>query len=257
MTLTFNDAIALIKELNKEDPDVDLLVKYEGSSMFKEMGVFNDPKKDKILRDALTTSEYLSIKNTGLFNSHYTTPETIYAVMEWLIPQLPPNPSILDVGCGATMGWLLHSPPFQCQYTGVEICPFATKIAKAIARGKGLKVNIWNIDFCKWTYPAMFDAWIGNIPFKGATSKEIDGETLSLHYALIKKGVEMIKPDGLIAIITTISTLDSYGEKATRFRSRLAKKVDLLKAIRLPPNAHIGNTEVTSDLLIFRRKNNG
>jgi SAM-dependent methyltransferase len=252
--MNFNEVIALIKETKKENPDIELLMKYEGSSFFKEVGAFNNPEKDKILRELLTPQEYLSVKNTGLFNSHYTTPETIYTVMEWLIPQLPHNPTVLDVGCGATIGWLLHSPPFPCQYTGVEICPFASKIAKAIAKAKGFNAQIWNVDFCNWNIPTKFDAWIGNIPFCSATSREINGGKYPLHYKIIDKGVQMVKPQGLIVIITTIFTLDSYGSKATIFRSKLAKQLELIKAIRLPPNAHIGNTEVTSDLLIFRRK---
>lgn len=251
--MNFNDAIALIKETNKENPDVELLMRYEGSSFFKELGAFNDPVKNKIVKDLLG-NDYLTVLNTGLYNSHYTTPETIRTVMEWLIPQLPSNPTILDVGCGATMGWLTHSPPFPCQYTGVEICPFATRVAKAIARGKGLKVNIWNVDFCEWKYPIKFDAWIGNIPFVSATSKEINGKKYPLHYKIFDQGVDMVKSNGLICVITTIYTLDSYGDKAIAFRTKLAQKVDLIKAIRLPPNAHVGKTDVTSDLLIFRRK---
>ena len=66
------------------------------------------------------------------------------------------------------------------------------------------------------------------------------------------KALHLVKPGGLVAIVTSRYTLDARNPAARRAMYDLA---DLTAAIRLPNGAHqrLAGTQVVTDVLVFRR----
>jgi adenine-specific DNA methylase len=75
---------------------------------------------------------------------------------------------------------------------------------------------------------------------------------LSIHNYFLVKSIDLVRENGLIALITSCFTLDASN---TSFRRYLASKLELVTAIRLPDIAfkRFANTEVVADILIFRK----
>ena len=97
------------------------------------------------------------------------------------------------------------------------------------------------------------DLVIGNFPFSklGWSS---DKYPFSLHNQFFARSLDLLTPGGLIVAITSDSTMDSPASAA--FRRWMAQRADLVGGIRLPNDAFKknANTEVTTDLLVFRKK---
>ena len=74
-----------------------------------------------------------------------------------------------------------------------------------------------------------------------------------IHDYFIVKSLDLIRPGGVVAVITSSGTMDKENEKV---RLQFAEKADLLGAIRLPENAFRKNagTDVVSDILFFQKR---
>ena len=77
-----------------------------------------------------------------------------------------------------------------------------------------------------------------------------------MHNHFILKSLRLTRPGGLVAVLTSHYTMDAQNPGARREMNALA---DLVGAIRLPTGAHrrAAGTEVLTDLLIFRRREDG
>jgi N12 class adenine-specific DNA methylase len=100
-----------------------------------------------------------------------------------------------------------------------------------------------------------FDLVITNVPFGNfsVNDKAYRGKNLSIHDYFINKSLDLMKPDAIGAFITSRYTMDSADSNARRM---IAKKGELLAAIRMPSNAQKSQAgvEVVTDLLIFKRR---
>jgi len=101
------------------------------------------------------------------------------------------------------------------------------------------------------------DLVIGNVPFGDYKVYDRQYKDLSahkIHNYFIGKSARLLKPNGLLALITTAGTLDSVGKA---FRQVLTgEKMELAGAIRLPSctfEKHAG-TEVTTDMLFMQKR---
>lgn len=74
-----------------------------------------------------------------------------------------------------------------------------------------------------------------------------------IHDYFLAKTLDKLAPGGVAALITTKGTLD---KENPRVREYLARRGDLIGAIRLPNNAFKANagTEVTADILFFQKR---
>jgi N12 class adenine-specific DNA methylase len=100
------------------------------------------------------------------------------------------------------------------------------------------------------------DLVISNVPF--AKDGPIDKRypRLSLHNYFFARALDLVKPGGIVAFITSDSTLDSASSRAAR--EYLAERADLIGAMRLPNTAFKRNagTEVTTDVIFLRKRDN-
>jgi hypothetical protein len=95
---------------------------------------------------------------------------------------------------------------------------------------------------------------ISNVPFGdyGVNDTRYNHLNLSIHNYFLAKASDLVRPGGYIAVITSTSFLDS---KDNSFRQWLGDRLHLCYCVRLPNNTfkNIANTEVTTDILFFRR----
>lgn len=207
----------------------------------KELGVFNDPDALQQLEARFGQEGVNSLRSTGLFNSHFTSPEVVSAihqgVLTYLVDSHPKR--VLDPGIGSGAFFLKN-----CDYYGVDICPVMSQVAQR--RG----AIVFTQDFLSWRFGLKFPLVWGNVPFTDGTRPG----GLGLHARFIEKALSHLDEGGICALITTTSTLDSRGATMTFWRERIARSHNLLLALRLPPGSHRGKTQVTSDLLVFRKE---
>lgn len=102
-----------------------------------------------------------------------------------------------------------------------------------------------------------FDLVIGNVPFAKEGPVDKRYPNFSLHNYFYARSFDLLRPGGLMVAITSDSTMDSAA--SLKFREWANQRVDLVGAMRLPNNAFKENagTEVTTDILIFRKRDGG
>ena len=103
-----------------------------------------------------------------------------------------------------------------------------------------------------------FDAAIGNIPFGNypvydPAYRGSPHLTRAIHDYFLAKCLDVVRPGGVIAVITSRYTMD---KQDSTVRRHLADGSVLLGAVRLPNTAFKANagTEVTTDILFLQKR---
>ena len=103
-----------------------------------------------------------------------------------------------------------------------------------------------------------FDLAIGNVPFGNMTlhDRRHNPAGHSIHNHFIIKALHLVRPGGVVAVLTSRFTMDARNPAARR---EIASLADLAGAIRLPGGAHqrAAGTTVVTDLLVLRRREPG
>lgn len=99
-----------------------------------------------------------------------------------------------------------------------------------------------------------FDLAISNVPF--GDYKVFDPKwgrhNLSVHNYFFLKGLDKVKPGGLMAFITSSFTMDAEGNA---HRKLIAERAELVAAVRLPNTAFSSaGTKVVADILFLRKR---
>lgn len=253
---TTSRAITALRELRKDTPDFDILARFPGAGELKESGVFNSDQGQEI-RSLLSDTEWEGLRNCGLLSSHYTQPETIAQMWRVVLHYIEPT-KVLDIGCG-TLGFLRHAPLIALnnlqRYIGVEKDLIAAKIA---SKYPSKIVSIYHRDIDDFSYPELFDLTIGNIPFVGCKRPlpfDDAAPFMELHHRCFWHICKSLEPGGVACILTSISTLDSSGCEAIKFRKYLDRQMEFLGAVRLPPGSSVeGRSQVTTDIVLLRKR---
>lgn len=185
--------------------------------------------------------------------AHYT-PVTIMRAIWDVIERLGfSGGRVLEPGCGTGL-FIATAPPVldgALEWTGVELDPTTAMIAKTLQPDATIIVG----DFAKTKSRSTYDLAIGNPPFATTT---IIGEGhagrmgLRLHDYFIARSLELVRPGGLAAFVTSHGTLDKGATKAREYMASLA---NLIGAVRLPAGTmrEEAGTDVVVDVLFFRR----
>ncbi len=154
------------------------------------------------LKTLLTPEEYDSAKRTT-FNAFYTSPTVIAAMHEALARLgVPKNATILEPGCGA--GNFMSHGQEGMRFIGVEMDRISGRIARTLYPNQDIRIE----NFRDTRLPEdRIDAVVGNVPFADI---KIDyrGQKLSLHDFFFAKSIDALKPDGVLALVTSHFTLD-------------------------------------------------
>ncbi len=206
----------------------------------------------KQLRELLTDEEYTAAKGSTL-NAHYTSPTVINAIYKGLENLGFDGGNILEpaMGVGNFFGTMPEEIRRNSHLHGVELDSISGRIARQLYQSADIQIT----GFEKTDFPDnFFDAAIGNVPFGnyGISDARYNKENFLVHDYFFAKTLDKVAPGGVVAFITSKGTLDKANPKV---REYLAKRADLIGAIRLPNNAFKGaNTEVTSDIIFLQKR---
>jgi N12 class adenine-specific DNA methylase/adenine-specific DNA methylase len=263
------DAIRLAAEIEAEDrpatPEEQArLVRFTGfgasdlaNAMFRRPGAtaFRNGW-DEIgaeLEDAVSGQDYASLARCTQY-AHFTPEFIVRAMWSGLLRLGWRGGRVLEPGIGTALFPALMPAELrnQVHVTGVEIDPVTARIARLLQP----RSRIVNADLARADLPAAFDLAIGNPPFSDRTvcsDRAYRSMGLRLHDYFIARSIDLLKPGGLAAFVTSSGTMDKADCSA---REHIAKSADLVAAIRLPEGSfrQDAGTDVVVDILFFRKR---
>ncbi len=205
------------------------------------------------LKKLLTEDEYRAASSSTL-NAHYTTPTVIQAIYKGLQNLGFEGGNILEPSCGVGnfFGCMPEDLREKSNLSGVELDSITGRIAKQLYPSADIQIKGFEKTDFSDNY---FDVAVGNVPFGSysVSDKRYNRENFFIHDYFLAKTLDKVAPGGIVAIITTKGTLD---KENPRVREYLAKRADLVGAVRLPNNAFKANagTEVTTDILFLQKR---
>lgn len=246
----FNQAVARLRELEKQGRLWSEEQRKELATWEKDWGKLYDE-----LKALLTPEEYAAAARSTL-NAHYTSRDVIVPMWDIVRRLGFKGGTALETsaGIGHFLGLEPQDMADKTKWKAVELDSVTGRMLaklypQAQTQVKGFqdaKIPDHSVDLI-----------IGNVPF--AKDGPIDSRypRLSLHNYFFARGMDALKPGGLMVAITSNSTMDNGSSKAAR--EWLAERADLVGAIRLPNNAFKKNagTEVTTDIVILRKRGGG
>ena len=254
------EAIRLLKTLDVEQrqataEEQEILSRYVGWGGISQ--VFDDKNTDwskeyAELKSLLTADEYKEARASTL-NAFYTSPTVIKAMYEALDNMGLSKGNVLEPSCGVGnfMG-LVPDSMEKIRMYGVEIDSISGRIAQQLYQKNKIAVQ----GFETMQFPdSFFDCVVGNVPFGNykLLDKRYDRHNFLIHDYFIAKSLDLVRPGGVVAVVTSSGTLD---KKDSSVREYLANRADLVGAIRLPNNAfqRNANTSVVADILFLQKR---
>ena len=208
----------------------------------------------KELKDVLSVEEYAAAKGSVL-NAHYTSKTVIDGIYKALTRVgVKGNNRILEpaMGTGNFFGFMPQEIADGAKLYGVELDRVTGKIATKLY--PQAKIQIKGFEETAFQDNS-FDLMVTNVPFGGYTVFDPDYNKYNfyIHDYFIAKGIDKIKPNGLMAVITSKGTMDKQNPSIRKY---IADRAELVGAIRLPNTAfkQTANTEVVTDILFFRKR---
>ena len=204
------------------------------------------------LKSLLPADEYSEARASTL-NAFYTSPTVIKAMYEALSNMGLSKGNVLEPSCGVGnfMGLVPESMENIKMY-GVELDSVSGRIAQQLYQKNKIAVQ----GFETMQFPdSFFDCVVGNVPFGNykVPDKRYDRHNFLIHDYFIAKSLDLVRPGGVVAIVTSSGTMD---KKDSSVREYLANRADLVGAIRLPNNAfqRNANTSVVADILFLQKR---
>ncbi len=254
------EAIHLLQTLEKEESlatpeEQEILSRYVGWGGIPQAFEENNSSwanEYLELKNTLSPEEYSAARASTL-NAFYTSPTVIRSMYEALENMGLKQGNILEPSCGVGnfMGLIPESMSKANMY-GVELDPVSGRIAKQLYQKNKIAVQ----GFEETSYPdSFFDCVIGNVPFGAyqVSDRRYDRHHFMIHDYFIAKSLDLIRPGGVVAVVTSSGTLDKQNPAVRQY---IANRAELLGAIRLPNNAfqRNANTSVVSDILFFQKR---
>ena len=237
-----------------------VLVRYVGwggipqvFASWQEPGASEWSEERQTIERLLSPAQYEAARASTL-NAHYTAPAVVSA-MYGAVERLGfTGGRVLEpaVGLGHFFGLMPEEMHARSKLVGIELDPVTAGIAAKLypdadVRAQGFE-NAALVD-------GSFDLAVSNVPFGDyrPIDPQLADRRFLIHDYFFAKGVEKVRPGGLVAFITSKSTLDKLNSS---LRGYLAERADFLGAIRLPNTAfkQNANTEVTTDIVFLRRR---
>lgn len=253
------DAIVLVRKLESEnrmatEEEQTVLAKYVG---WGGLASIFDTRDDRLktereqLKKLLTEEEYRQARESVL-TAYYTDPRLIEVIYEKLQTMGFQGGNVLDpsMGTGNFFSAMPESLRTQSNLYGVELDPLTGAIAKHLHQDATIEVTGFENTPLNQNG---FDLVISNIPFDSIQIEDPNYDhSYAIHDYFIKKALDSVKEGGIVAVITSTSTLDKQSETVRR---EYAKTGELLGAVRLPSNAFkkIAGTDVVTDLIFFQK----
>jgi N12 class adenine-specific DNA methylase len=256
-------AIRLLRELQAEErtptkEEQDVLGHFVGWGQFPELfNEINDAgqkvgKEREELKSLLGEQEYERARRSVL-NAHYTDPHIIDKIWEIVSRMGFKGGRVLEpsMGVGYFYGLMPRELMAQSKLAGVEIEPTTGAIARMLY--PNASINVKGFQEVRIA-DGFYDLVIGNVPFGDFRVHDPDYNKYraNIHDYFFLKTLDKTRAGGIVVLITSTGTLDKAD---SQIRREIAKRGDLIAAMRFPENAFEKNagTSVVTDLLIFRR----
>ena len=247
----------IISQKEATDEEKKVLAKYVGwgglAQAFDEHNLAWQNEYEE-LKDVLSVEEYAAAKGSVL-NAHYTSKTVIDGIYKALTRfGVKGNNRILEpaMGTGNFFGFMPQEIASGAKLDGVELDRITGKIATKLY--PQAKIQIKGFEETAFQDNS-FDLMVTNVPFGGYTVFDPDYNKYNfyIHDYFIAKGIDKIKPNGLMAVITSKGTMDKQNPSIRKY---IADRAELVGAIRLPNTAfkQTANTEVVTDILFFRKR---
>ena len=135
---------------------------------------------------------------------------------------------------------------------GVELDSISGNIARQLYQQSTIAVK----GFEEVELPdSFFDVAVGNVPFNDLKPYDprYDKYKFVLHDYFFAKTLDKVRPNGVVAFITSRGTLDKENDSTRRY---ISQRAELIGAIRLPDNTFKKNagTEVTTDIIFLKKR---
>lgn len=258
------DAIRLLHELetvHRDPTDAErvILNQYIGWGGIPQ--AFNDDQTDPAWCErtrelARLLGEDHASARASVLNAHYTDLFVIDAMWQALRGFGFNGGRVLEpsAGIGLFIGRMPTDLAQASTVTSVELDRISARFTQALYGPYGVKVHALGFEKARLA-PNWFDLAISNIPF-GTYSvpddRNVPYANYLIHDYFFCRALEVVRPGGLIAFVTSSGTLDKTDKKV---RNYLAGQAELVGAIRLPQGTfkQVANTQVTTDLVFLRK----
>lgn len=258
-------AIRVLRTLEAEnrlavDVEKRMLARYVGWGGLK--GVFDPDNKQwgrqhVALKALLSDAEWAAASRSQL-DAFYTAPVVGKAMYSAVFRLGFRHGRFLEpsVGVGNFFGLMPEEMQQNSSLHGVELDILTSQIVAAlypsakIAKATG---------FQSYQVPAgYFDMVAGNPPFGNQTVSDEVGSAYSgwsIHNYFFAKSIDMLRPGGIMPMVVSHNFLDKLDPHVRRW---IGRRAELVSGVRLPYTAfkENANTEVVTDVLIFRRLDN-
>lgn len=201
------------------------------------------------LKSLMSEEEYKSARESTL-TSFYTSPvviESIYKVLNNLGFR---HGNILEPSCGiGNFFGMLPDEMNNSKMYGVELDSISGRIAKQLYQNSNIAIEGYE----ETKLPdSFFDVAVGNVPFGNfkVVDKKYDRLNFNIHDYFFAKTIDKIRPNGIIAFVTSRYTMDKRNSNVRRY---INERCELLGAIRLPNDA-FGDTKAVSDILFLQKR---
>lgn len=205
------------------------------------------------LKNLLPDDDYASARASVLC-AHYTPPAVIKAIYNTIESFGFQGGNVLDpaVGTGLFFMNMPKDMKKNSKLYGYEIDSISGRISKLLTPNANIKIQGYE----KSEIPNnFFDIAIGNVPFGDyrVHDPKYNKHKFLIHDYFIAKSLDMVRPGGIVAFITSKGTMD---KESPALRKYLGGKADLIGAVRLPDNTfkQIANTTVTTDILFLQKR---
>ena len=207
------------------------------------------------LKSLLTDVEYKAAMNSTI-TAYYTEPDLIrhiYRALERFGFEGGPDRKILDPGMGTGNFYSVLPEQFQgSKLFGVELDSITGRIAKQLY--PDADISIMGYEATKFEDNS-FDVILGNIPFNSVKIYDRRYNDLNpyIHDYFFIKSLDLAKPGGIIAFITSKGIMDRKDES---LREYIARWAEFIGAIRLPNTAFkaLAGTDVTADVVFLKKR---
>ena len=256
----YNDNVAAIRLLfslekqgrNATKDEQDILSRYVGWGGLAD--VFDESKSNWAneyleLKSLLSEEEYKSARESTL-TSFYTSPVVIESIYKALNNLGFRHGNILEPSCGiGNFFGMLPDEMKGSKMYGVELDSISGRIAKQLYQNSNIAIEGYE----ETKLPdSFFDVAVGNVPFGNfkVVDKKYDRLNFNIHDYFFAKTIDKIRPNGIIAFVTSRYTMDKRNSNVRRY---INERCELLGAIRLPNDA-FGDTKAVSDILFLQKR---
>lgn len=261
----FRNNVAAIKLVNKlyaenrnaTEAEKKVLSQFVGWGGLSQAFDENNPqwaKEYAELKGLLSTEDYEQAKSSTL-NAYYTAKDVIggiYAALGRF--GVKGNNRILEpsMGTGNFFGYMPQTIADGSRLYGVELDNLTGRIAAKLYPQANVQIK----GFEDTSFPDdKFDVVVGNVPFGGygVADSAYNRYNFKVHDYFLAKSIDKVKPNGIVAIVTSKGTMDKLNPSARKY---VAERAELLGAIRLPNTAfkQTAGTEAVADVLFFRKR---